>query len=137
MVGKVSCEVRLLTLGSARQMFQQDAPCLPSAQCEQELPKERCHTAACTVQCVCESAECWYAPTLLGECASHTNTHMLPCGMQICWPDGTGCGVRLQEVFQSVTLANLCLFYVTAPPSGEMTVQQSLGGMKPEIGRAQ
>lgn len=42
-------------------------------------------------------------------------------------PDWLRCWVAV-GVPEAVTLAYLCLFYVTAPPSGEMTVQHSLRG---------
>lgn len=41
------------------------------------------------------------------------------------WP---GCSVVLQRGFLPATLEYLGLFYVTAPPVGEMTVQQRLEG---------
>lgn len=47
-----------------------------------------------------------------------THSHALPCGM-LGWGRWPGCSVGLQWAY-------LCLFYVTAPPSGQMTAQWCL-----------
>lgn len=90
------------------------------------------------VQSTCESAVwiCLYASVRI--LATYTNTDTLPCGMLVCLLASLALvsGVGLQKVFQAVTLAYLCLFYVTAPPSGEDDSPAEPEGMKPEIGRA-